>query len=87
MKWISTIFKTLIVWMVKFYQLAISPYLGRSCRYEPTCSNYMIQAVDEWGPLRGFWMGLKRIGRCHPWGGHGHDPVPKKNTEPLNNEH
>ena len=89
MKWISIIFKTLIVWLVKFYQLAISPYLGRTCRYQPTCSNYMIEAVNEWGPIRGFWMGLKRIGRCHPWGSHGHDPVPKKNIEQRssNKEH
>tara|TARA_R100001015_G_C4495551_1_gene71733 strand:- start:432 stop:590 length:159 start_codon:yes stop_codon:yes gene_type:complete len=44
----------------------------------------MIEAVDEWGPLKGFWMGIKRIGRCHPWGGDGYDPVPKKT---LNKEH
>ena len=85
MKWVSVIFKTLIVWLVKFYQMAISPYLGRSCRYTPTCSNYMIEAVNEWGPLKGFWMGLKRVGRCHPWGDSGHDPVPKKNFDSPKN--
>ena len=84
MKWISVIFKTLIVWLVKFYQMAISPYLGRTCRFEPTCSNYMIEAVNEWGPLKGFWMGLKRIGRCHPWGDSGHDPVPENPKKKLN---
>lgn len=44
----------------------------------------MIEAVDEWGPLKGFWLGIKRIGTCHPWGGHGYDPVPKRNA---NKEH
>ncbi len=83
MKWLKPIISMVIVGLVKFYQLAISPWLGRSCRYSPTCSQYMIEAVNEWGPLKGFWMGIKRIGRCHPWGGDGFDPVPKK---ALNNE-
>ncbi len=73
--------KKILILPIKFYQLAISPLLGPSCRYEPTCSHYMIQAIEEWGVIRGTWMGLKRIGRCHPWGGHGEDPVPKR---PLN---
>ena len=81
MKLLSNIFSLLIVSLVKFYQAAISPWLGKSCRYSPTCSRYMIEAVEEWGPLKGFWMGIKRIGRCHPWGGDGYDPVPKKNNE------
>ena len=80
MQWLKTIFSMVIVGLVKFYQLAISPWLGKSCRYSPTCSQYMIEAVQEWGPLRGFWMGIKRIGRCHPWGGHGFDPVPKNSV-------
>ena len=63
---------------VKFYQLAISPILPSSCRYTPTCSNYMVEAVMEWGIFKGTWLGLKRISRCHPWGGHGYDPVPKR---------
>lgn len=71
--------------LVRFYQAAISPWMGKSCRYSPTCSQYMIEAVDEWGPLKGFWMGLKRIGRCHPWGGDGYDPVPRKNKD-INNQ-
>lgn len=71
------LFSKLIVGLVRFYQLVISPWTGNSCRYSPTCSQYMIEAVNEWGPAKGFWLGLKRIGRCHPWGGHGHDPVPK----------
>ena len=86
MELLRKIFSTLIVGLVKFYQAAISPWLGKSCRYSPTCSQYMIEAVKEWGPLKGSWMGIKRIGRCHPWGGDGYDPVPKKNTE-TNIEH
>lgn len=62
---------------VKFYQLAISPLTGPTCRYTPTCSQYTVDAIREWGILRGWWMGMKRIASCHPWGKHGHDPVPK----------
>lgn len=89
MKALKFIFSKLIIGIIRFYQLAISPWLGSSCRYSPTCSHYMIEAVNEWGPLKGFWMGMKRIGRCHPWGSDGYDPVPKKNIEQetLNKEH
>ena len=97
MKLLKLIFSKIIIGIVRFYQLVLSPYLGRTCRYNPTCSHYMIDAVNEWGPLRGFWMGVKRIGRCHPWGGHGYDPVPENpgkaekrsniEQENLNNEH
>jgi putative membrane protein insertion efficiency factor len=80
MKWLSDIFSFLIVVSVKFYQAAISPWLGKSCRYQPTCSRYMIEAVEKWGPLKGFWLGIKRIGRCHPWGGDGYDPVPRSTS-------
>lgn len=78
MNLLKTIFSKLLIGLVRFYQLAISPWLGSSCRYSPTCSQYMIDAVKEWGPLKGFWLGIKRIGRCHPWGGDGHDPVPSR---------
>jgi putative membrane protein insertion efficiency factor len=64
--------------LVRFYQLAISPLLGQNCRHTPTCSTYMIEAIQEWGPFQGTWMGLKRIARCHPWGTHGYDPVPRR---------
>ncbi|HEY4539068.1 MAG TPA: membrane protein insertion efficiency factor YidD [Faecalibacter sp.] len=66
--------------LVRFYQYAISPWMGSNCRYQPTCSSYMIEALKEHGLLKGLWLGTKRIGRCHPWGGHGYDPVPKKNN-------
>lgn len=71
-------FKKLFILPIKFYQAAISPYLGSKCRYEPSCSHYAVQAIEEWGVIKGVWMGAKRIGRCHPWGGHGYDPVPKQ---------
>lgn len=70
--------KKIYTFPIKIYQWFISPILGPSCRYSPSCSHYMLQAIDEWGIFRGTWIGLKRIGRCHPWGGHGDDPVPKK---------
>ncbi|PWJ36138.1 membrane protein insertion efficiency factor YidD [Sediminitomix flava] len=67
--------KTLI-FLVRFYQQGISPYTPASCRYSPTCSQYMIEAIKKHGPVKGLKLGLKRIGKCHPWGGSGYDPVP-----------
>jgi putative membrane protein insertion efficiency factor len=65
------------VLLVRFYQLAISPMLMPACRFTPTCSQYMIEAIQKYGFFQGGWKGLKRIGRCHPWGGSGYDPVDK----------
>jgi uncharacterized protein len=62
---------------VRGYQLLISPILAGSCRYHPTCSGYALDALDVHGPARGSWLALKRILRCHPWGGSGYDPVPE----------
>ena len=62
--------------LIRVYQLLLSPLLGASCRFTPTCSQYGIEAIRKHGPFRGGWLTLKRIARCHPWGGHGHDPVP-----------
>ena len=76
------IFKYLVIIPVRFYQLTISPLLRPSCRFKPTCSHYMIEAVEEWGLWKGLLLGLRRIGKCHPWGPHGYDPVPKKNAGP-----
>lgn len=67
----------LLVWLYKY---TISPLLPNACRYSPTCSDYMLQALKIWGPFKGTWLGIKRISRCHPWGGHGHDPVPTKDS-------
>ena len=61
---------------IKLYQVLLSPLLGQSCRYHPTCSQYTIEAIEKYGPIKGIWLGSKRIARCHPWGGSGHDPVP-----------
>ncbi len=61
---------------IYFYRAVISPVLPSSCRYTPTCSEYAIEAIKKHGALRGFWLGFKRVLRCHPWGGHGYDPVP-----------
>ena len=73
--------KTLII-LIKFYQLIISPYIGNNCRYLPTCSNYFIECLNEFGFFKGFALGLKRILSCHPikvlGGGDGFDPVKKK---------
>lgn len=66
---------------VKIYQWIISPIFPANCRYHPTCSNYMLEAVRIWGPLKGTWLGLKRISSCHPWGGSGYDPVPEKKSK------
>ncbi len=61
---------------IRLYQLLLSPFLGASCRYTPTCSAYAAEALRKWGPLKGGWLAVKRIGRCRPGGGHGYDPVP-----------
>ena len=66
------------VGLIRLYQLLVSPWLGGNCRFEPTCSAYAIDALERHGVLRGGWLALKRIGRCHPWGGSGYDPVPPR---------
>jgi len=65
-----------LIFLVRVYQLVLSPLFGPACRFTPTCSAYAIEAFRKHGPFKGFWLALKRILRCHPWGGHGHDPVP-----------
>ena len=66
----------LLLLLVRFYQYAISPMLPPRCRYTPTCSQYAVEALQKHGALKGGWLAAKRICRCHPWGGSGHDPVP-----------
>lgn len=65
---------------IRAYQLLLSPMLGPNCRFEPTCSCYALGALEEHGALRGSWLALKRVARCHPYGGAGFDPVPRKTT-------
>jgi len=69
---------------VRGYQLLISPVMPGSCRYLPTCSCYTMDALEQHGPVSGGWLALKRIFRCHPWGGSGYDPVPVKETDTHN---
>jgi len=70
------LFAQIILLPVYFYRCCISPLMPASCRYTPTCSEYAVEAIKKHGALRGSWMAIKRIARCHPWGGHGFDPVP-----------
>ena len=66
------------VLIIRFYQRMISPLFAPTCRYTPSCSNYALQALQTHGVLKGGWLSIKRIARCAPWGGHGHNPVPPK---------
>ncbi len=76
LKWFKKVLGNFFVLLIKVYQSVISPILPSSCRYTPTCSQYGVEAIRKYGPFKGGWLTLKRIGRCNPWGGHGHDPVP-----------
>ncbi len=62
--------------LIRGYQMFVSPVLPSTCRFIPTCSEYSLQALRKYGILKGGWLSVKRVARCHPWGGHGHDPVP-----------
>ncbi|HLS70657.1 MAG TPA: membrane protein insertion efficiency factor YidD [Chitinophagaceae bacterium] len=73
---IAFLFKKIFLLLIGFYQNFISPILGPSCRYTPTCSQYAKEAIEKYGPLKGGFLAAKRILSCNPWGGHGHDPVP-----------
>lgn len=65
-----------LVLLIRIYQWVISPIIGPKCRYQPTCSHYAVEAINKYGPFKGFWLAIRRISRCHPWGGSGWDPVP-----------
>ena len=77
-----TIAARLLNGAIRLYQLAVSPYLAMSCRFQPTCSCYAREAVARHGAARGSLMALRRVARCHPWGGAGHDPVPDNPRKP-----
>lgn len=68
--------RVILLWLVRFYQYAISPMIPPRCRYSPTCSQYTVEALQKYGAIKGSWLAIRRICRCHPWGGSGHDPVP-----------
>ena len=76
MKWVLRILSLPFLALIKIYQWIISPWFGPTCRYTPTCSHYSAEAFKKYGVFKGFWLSLKRILRCHPWGGSGFDPVP-----------
>lgn len=73
---INFLLVSILIVPIKFYKWFLSPYLGQSCRYTPSCSTYALEALQKHGPFKGLWLTLKRIVSCNPWGGHGHDPVP-----------
>ena len=75
---IGRVISAFLIVFVRGYQVLISPWLGSNCRHQPTCSAYMIEAIREWGPLSGGWMGVRRVAKCHPWGSSGNDPVPPR---------
>ena len=72
--------------LVGLYRIAVSPWLGANCRFEPSCSAYAMEALRVHGAFRGTWLTVKRIGRCHPWGDSGYDPVPGKEQDPVESE-
>jgi putative membrane protein insertion efficiency factor len=68
--------KYIFIFLIRCYQVALSPWLPRACRFHPTCSQYTLEVIQKHGVLKGFYLGAKRILRCHPWGGGGYDPAP-----------
>ena len=77
----------LLILLLRGYRFAISPLYGQVCRYHPTCSAYALEAVTQHGSLRGSWLAVRRIARCHPWAAGGVDPVPPRRTDPSGPSH
>ena len=74
--------RQIFVLPIRLYQVLLSPLLGPSkCRFKPTCSHYAVEAIEEWGIFKGTYLAVRRILRCHPWGGFGYDPVPKRDDK------
>jgi putative membrane protein insertion efficiency factor len=73
---VTTFPQRALVGLVRGYQIAVSPWLGPACRFEPSCSHYAAEAIQRYGVGRGSWLAVKRLGRCHPLGGCGYDPIP-----------
>lgn len=74
--WFNFSISQLLIAPIRFYQRVISPMTPPSCRFTPTCSQYALEAIQKHGPIRGLYLAVRRILRCHPWGGSGYDPVP-----------
>jgi hypothetical protein len=74
----------ILIYLVRGYRLVFSPFVGMHCRFQPSCSLYMIEAIERFGAIRGVWLGLRRLSRCHPWHQGGLDPVPELNTKNHN---
>lgn len=77
-RFLNILLRKLFILPVRIYQLILSPILPQTCRHTPTCSQYTIEAINLHGPIKGIWLGLKRLSRCHPWGTSGYDPVPPR---------
>ena len=75
---LNRIAEIFLISFIKIYKVTLSPFIGNSCRYQPTCSQYGMEAIQKYGPWKGSWLAAKRVCSCHPWGGHGYDPVPEK---------
>lgn len=79
MQFFNRLLASIFILPIRLYQIFLSPMLGANkCRFQPTCSHYAIEALREWGFFKGFYLAVRRVFRCHPWGGHGFDPVPKR---------
>ena len=76
MKKITQLPANFLILLIRIYQVTLSPFIGKNCRYTPTCSNYGIEAIKKYGAIKGAWLTVKRILSCNPWGGSGYDPVP-----------
>ncbi|MDY6327259.1 MAG: membrane protein insertion efficiency factor YidD [Bacteroidales bacterium] len=75
-KAVSHVVSSILIGLIRLYQVTLSPLIGRACRYTPTCSNYGIEAIRKHGPVKGTFLTIKRVLSCNPWGGSGYDPVP-----------
>ncbi|NKB75585.1 MAG: membrane protein insertion efficiency factor YidD [Gammaproteobacteria bacterium] len=74
-----------LIAFIKLYKLCVSPFIGNNCRFQPVCSSYAIESIEVHGVVRGVWLSIRRIGRCHPWNEGGYDPVPSKLLEQKEN--
>lgn len=79
--------KHILIALIKFYRYFLSPYIGSSCRFHPTCSVYALEAIEKYGAAKGSWLGIKRLLRCHPFSPGGYDPVPGTEQSDISCNH